>query len=225
MTKQTEAKLLSFSQMLQEQEAKERVAEREIQRAEPPQNWTARQPEVDNQTARVDNQTANNITGQPELFQKEKCYPSRRNRTQITVRLPSQKVEKYKLWCFVNKVDLQEAIERGLDFVTGQPDSQTATYQFDDTDDALIDDESSSILDFYAKWTRNKPTKKDKEAVAEIAHLSAHVIKCGVLLSLQRAKGRINSFRYCIGAIEETAESGAGAEYLHYLAGQLKKAK
>lgn len=186
------------------------------------ENRTARQPELDSQTARLDSQPTGQPDSQTASVDNENRYPSRRNRTQITARLPAQKVEKYKLWCFMNRVDLQDAIERGMDWLTGQLDSQSSTYQFDDIDDTSIDE---GIINFYERWTRNKATVKDKAAHAEVQHLAPHIIKCGILLSLQRAKGRINSFRYCHGAINEMAESGSGEDYLKYMIDKIKTGK
>lgn len=184
-----------------------------------------------NQLTSVANQSTNNdslanqSTSQPvNQSPNELVYPSRKHKLLMGVRLPSQKVERYKIWCFLNKTNMQDAVEQAMDWLTSQPVNQLTTYQFDDSDDTLINDETSSVIDFYAKWTHNKVTEKDKQASQEVSHLAPEVIKAGILLSVQRAKGKINSFRYCLGAIEEAAESGMGAQadYMKYLMSKLE---
>ena len=49
--------------------------------------------------------------------------------------------------------------------------------------------------------TGNRITDKDRAARKEVAHLSVSVINGGILLTLNRAKNRVNSFRYCLGDI------------------------
>lgn len=188
-------KLLSFSNMLQEQDEK----------------WSTSRPEVVDQTTTVVDQT----TSRPV----DQNYKSRTERTKIGVRLPAHKVEKYKLWCFVNKVSLQDAIEKGMDWVTGRPDDQTTTINdLDDLDDIKTDD----ALIFYRRWTKNQLTDKDREAYEEVRHLAPHVIKSGILVSVVRSKSKIRSFRYCLGAILETAESNPSESYFEYLLEQLR---
>jgi hypothetical protein len=65
----------------------------------------------------------------------EKFYYSRVHKTMIGVRLPAQKVEVYKMWCFVNKVKMQDAIEQAMDQLTRVAANQSTTYQHDDLDD------------------------------------------------------------------------------------------
>src|SRR5689334_19754832 len=79
-----------------------------------PESRTSRHPQPDSQTPSLDVQPSGVLDVQPPTREDESRYPSRRNRTKVTARLPAQKVEKYKLWCHLNKVDLQDAIERGL---------------------------------------------------------------------------------------------------------------
>lgn len=174
----------------------------------------------------LDDQTTGRPIDQETIQLVESDYPSRRNKVKIGVRLPSQKVEKYKLWCLLNKVDLQDAVERGLDWVTGgmvdqstgkQGGRETA-YQYDDLDNALNDD----IINFYEKLTKNKWKEADTESLREVEHYAPHILKAGVVLSLHRVKTRINSFRYCVNAIHESAEAKPGPDYLQYLLSRLK---
>ena len=73
--------------------------------------------------------------------------------------------------------------------------------------------------------TGNRITEKDRAARKEVAHLSVSVINGGILLTLNRAKNRVNSFRYCLGGIDKAAASGANDGYLSYLFDQLNKRK
>jgi hypothetical protein len=206
--------------MLQEQD--EREKQKEIKPELPQETdtkWeTGRPNPVDQSTSVVDQSTSlpvDHTTSRPI----EQTYRSRTERIKIGVRLPAHKVEKYKLWCFINKVDLQAAIEKGMDYVTGLPgDQTTAINDLIDLDDTLNDD----ISIFYQKWTRNKFTDKDKKTLEEIQHLAPHVIKSGIVISVVRSKNKINSLKYCVGAIEESATTGVGPEYLEYLVRQVK---
>jgi hypothetical protein len=206
--------LLSFSKMLQEQDKKEK------EQQEKQENWETGRPKVVDQETSVVDQSTGGLVDQTTSRPVEQTYPSRKERIKIGVRLPAHKVEKYKLWCFVNKVDLQDAIEKGMDWVTGGlVDQSTAINDLDDKDDLLNDD----ALIFYQRWTKNKITEKDKQALDEVKHLAPHVIKAGILMSIVRSKQKINSFRYCLGAIEEVAESDPSPEYFTYLLSQMKR--
>jgi hypothetical protein len=187
---------------------------------------------LDSQTASLDSQK-----------QSEQSYPSRISRKLVSVRLPTQKLEKYKLWCFINKVDMQDAVEEALDWLTGQPDSQTATINdlIDSNDDRRDEDIASSrstlnsgqldsqtaspvdddakegVLNFYSRTTGNRIKENDRQALKEVAHLEPYIIKAGIITSILRAKNRINSFRYCLGAIQEIDEAKPDVSYLHYV--------
>lgn len=159
-------------------------------------------------------QLVNQSTSQPvSQLAIEKKYPSRRQRKLKGVRLPVQKLEKWELWCFLNKVEFQDAVEQALDWLTSQPVNHVLIDDFEDVgtnDDVLI---------FYHKWTGNKIFPGDKEARETVRKFSDDVCKIGIAISIYRAKTKINSFKYCIGAIEET--SGTPIEnntsYLKYL--------
>ncbi len=162
---------------------------------------------LDSQLPRLDSQP----TGQPvtqsenaldsQFPPDEKTYPSRRLRKQKTCRLPIQKLEKWELWCYLNKVDFQDAVEMALDKLTGQP---VTHIMIDDLED---DKETDDVLIFYRKWTGNKISKKDKDARETARKFSDDDCKIGIATSVFRATAKINSFKYCIGAIEEAAAS------------------
>lgn len=192
---------------------------------------TSGQPEPDIQTPTVDAQTSGQpdirTTRQPENL--ERRYRSRVERRYKGTRLPVQKLSRWELWCALNKVDFQDLVERAIDAYFGQLDNQTSrqpgvrtsTIRFDDLEDTLNDE----INIFYQKLTGRPFTDKDRQAYQEVSHLAPHIIKGGILLSLMRAKTPINSFRYCIGAMQEITESGAGPDYLKYLLSKLQEGK
>lgn len=187
------------------------------------ENWETSRPKTVDQSPSLGDWSTGRPVAQtidsPTDRQPEHTYPSRRDRIKIGVRLPAHKVEKYKLWCFVNKVDLQDAIEKGMDWVTGGLVDQSPTINdLTDINDSLNED----VISFYAKWTRNKPTDKDKQTLKEIEHLAPHVIKAGILASVIRSKNKINSLKYCVGAIQEVAETNPSAEYLKYMLEAMK---
>lgn len=169
-------------------------------------------------------QPANQNTGQPvsQLTSPEN-YPSRRLRKQKGLRLPVQKLEKWELWCYLNKVDFQDAVEQAMDWLTSQPVSHIL---IDDLEDVGTDDD---ILIFYHRWTGNRISQKDKDARETVRRFSDDVCKIGIAISIYRAKAKINSFKYCIGAIEEAAATPLEntGNYLKYLEQTIlnKKAK
>ncbi len=174
---------------------------------------------LDSQLPTLDSQP----TGQPvtqsekaldsQLPPDEKTYPSRRLRKQKTCRLPVQKLEKWELWCYLNKVDFQDAVEMALDKFTGQPVTHIL---IDDLED---NKETDDVLIFYRKWTGNKISKKDRDARETVRKFSDDDCKIGIATSVFRATAKINSFKYCIGAIQEAAASPIKdrREYLNHV--------
>jgi hypothetical protein len=144
------------------------------------------------------NQSQENMVNQSDT---EKMYRSRRERKLKGLRLPVQKLGKWQLWCFVNKVDFQDAVELAMDWLTGQPVNQVL---IDDSDDNKENDE---IIIFYRKWTGNKIKPKDRTARDEVKKFSNDVCKIGILTAILRANSKINSFKYCVPVIEEIASS------------------
>ncbi len=145
----------------------------------------------------------------------EKFYPSRKHKKRKTIRIPSQKVEKYELWCFMNKIDFQDAVEKAMDYFIGRPDAHILIDDFDE------DKENDEIIIFYRKWTGNNIRPKDRKAREEVKRFSDDVCKIGILTAISRTKTKINSFAYCVPVIEDIAEE-AGAidskgEYLKHL--------
>ncbi len=175
---------------------------------------------IDAQTSTMDVQTPNNIDVQTSKYldvwtSSEKSYPSRKHRKRKTIRLPFQKVEKYELWCFMNKIDFQDAVEKAMDYFIGRPDAHVLIDDFDE------DKEIDEVIIFYRKWTGNNIRPKDRKAREEVKKFSDDICKIGILTAISRAKTKINSFAYCVPVIEDIAEE-AGAidskgEYLKHL--------
>jgi hypothetical protein len=151
----------------------------------------------------------------------ETKYPSRVLRRKKTIRLPIQKLEKYESYCFFHKIDFQDAVERALDALTS---GRLGAHVLIDEKDEVKSDE---VLIYYRKVTGNRVTKKDEEARAEAKGFSAEACKIGILTSILRAPVKINSFRYCLGAIEEVANSPIQdlSQYMAFLEQQLKGRK
>jgi hypothetical protein len=160
----------------------------------------------------IDAQTPKDVDAQTS---SEKLYPSRKHKKRKTIRLPSQKVEKYELWCFMNKIDFQDAVEKAMDYFIGRPDAHVLIDDFDE------DKETDEIIIFYRKWTGNKIKPKDRAAREEVKKFSDDICKIGILTAISRAKNKINSFGYCVPVIEDIAEEASVIEskgdYLKHL--------
>jgi hypothetical protein len=175
---------------------------------------------IDAQTSTLGVQTPKDVDAQsPKVIDaqtsSEKLYPSRKHKKRKTIRLPSQKVEKYELWCFMNKIDFQDAVEKALDYYIGRPDAHILIDDFDE------DKENDEIIIFYRKWTGNNIRPKDRKAREEVKRFSNDVCKIGILTAISRAKTKINSFAYCVPVIEDIAEEASAidskGEYLKHL--------
>jgi hypothetical protein len=172
--------------------------------------------ELANQLTSGSLQLANQLT-------KERIFRSRRERKLKGLRLPKQKLEKWELWCYINKCDFQDAVEIAMDWLTSQPVA-SLTGQLDNH--VLIDasddnKETDEIIIFYRKWTGNNIRPKDRKAREEVRRFSDDICKIGILTAISRAKNKINSFAYCVPVIEDIAEEASAIEskgdYLKHL--------
>jgi hypothetical protein len=188
---------------------------------------------LDGWTATLDGQEKMGGHKKPD-GQKELHYPSRIEKTKMTLRIANNKVEQYKIWCFVNKISLQEAVEKAMDMLLdgqlmldGWTAGRPLDHDLDPISDDLIDDKSSSIMEFYSKWTGNKIKDGDKETYKDVANLDEKIIQVGILLTVVRAKNRIGSFKYCLGAIEETSKQKINNpdSYIKYLIDKINKTR
>jgi len=104
--------------------------------------------------------------------------------------------------------------------------------------DQMIDDVAGSstssvkerpedLLSYYAKWTDNPIRESDWKALRVAFGYSPAAIKAGILMSVLRTKTRVNSFKYCLGAIDEVAKSGivGSADHVRYLEMKVEKAR
>ena len=73
----------------------------------------------------------------------ETLFRSRKDRRLKGIRISAEKLEKYELWCMINKVSFQDAVEKALDWLTsGQPVNHVL---IDDQDDDGEKDIGKSI--------------------------------------------------------------------------------
>src|ERR1700694_2492695 len=77
----------------------------------------------------------------------------------------------------------------------------------------------AEMLAFYRRTTGNPVKERDREAFREVAKLAVHLIRAGIMRAVLRCPTRVNSLRYCIGAIQEAARSEMGKEIVAFLEG------
>ena len=152
----------------------------------------------------------------------ETLFRSRKDRRLKGIRISAEKLEKYELWCMINKVSFQDAVEKALDWLTsGQPVNHVLIDDQDDDEEKDIGKSiSSSVIEqvgsFYCQWTRNSISEEDHRAMAEIAQIDLNAIKLGILIAIRRKAStrqkttKINSFRYFLNSIREVARSHLG---------------
>ncbi len=180
-------------------------------------------PVVNQLEEEVVNQLASGTTHLVNQLTKERIFRSRRERKLKGLRLPKQKLEKWELWCFINKYDFQDAVEMAMDWLTSQPVASLPGQLdnhvlIDATDD---NKETDEIIIFYQKWTGNNIKSKDRKTREEVRRFSDDICKIGILTAISRAKNKINSFAYCVPVIEDIAEEANAIEskgdYLKHL--------
>jgi hypothetical protein len=182
----------------------------------------ANQNELANQPAVVNHSSLSNKAPQESLAKDEKAFRSRKDRRLKGIRISAEKLERYELWCAINKVKFQDAVEKGLDWLTsGQPVNHVLIDEWDDDEQRdLCQSTSSSVIQqiavFYCQWTKNTISEEDHRALGEVAHLDVNTIKLGILIAICRkassrqASRKIHSFRYFLGSIREVARSRMG---------------
>jgi hypothetical protein len=177
----------------------------------------ANQEELDYQPAVVNHNES--INSNPDrLAKNERNFKSRRERKLKGIRISAEKLHKYELWCFINKIDFQDAVEKALDWLTsGQPVNHVLIDDFDDDDKDKLPSSSAveNIAAFYREWTRNTVSEEDLKAIREMSSLDPNTIKLGIITAIYRkasskATRKINSFCYFFGTIREVANSKLG---------------
>ena len=113
----------------------------------------------------------------------------------------------------------------------------TATGGWHRTDqmiDGAVGTSTSSILErpeellaYYAKWTGNPIRESDWQAMRFALFYTPAAIKAGILMSILRTKTKVNSFKYCLGAIDEVAKAGivGSVDHVRYLEMKVEKAR
>ncbi len=180
------------------------------------QNRVVSQPSVVNHFSPAEQNESKSTPKDETLFR------SRKDRRLKGIRISAEKLEKYELWCMINKVSFQDAVEKALDWLTsGQPVNHVLIDDQDDDEEKDIGKSiSSSVIEqigsFYCQWTRNSISEEDHRAMAEIAPIDLNVIKLGILIAIRRKAStrkktaKINSFRYFLNSIREVARSHLG---------------
>ena len=156
---------------------------------------------------------------------------SRSGRALLTSRQPVQRLEQFDFWCHQHNLDKQTVIGALLDaLMSGRVPLDVLDIQdvwMSKSPLLMIDDEiGNNIISHYEKWTSNKARQTDLEALQELRQIPLEAVKCGILLSVLRAKGRVNSLRYCVGAAKEVAGSGQNdlGAYRKYLESKARRA-
>jgi len=182
----------------------------------------ANQTSLVNHSAVVSHSSPSAKAQQVKSVRDESVFRSRKDRRLKGIRISAEKLEKYELWCVINKTSFQDAVERALDWLTsGQPVNHVLIDDQDDDEQGNIcKSTSSSALEqmaaFYCQWTKNMITEEDHRAMREIADLDLNTVKLGILVAMCRkassrqASRKINSFRYFLGSIREVARSRMG---------------
>jgi hypothetical protein len=174
----------------------------------------------------------------------------------IRGRIPKQKALKFRLFCHLFGLNIQDALEEAIDdllaknkFAPGAPVPPCSSINDLDEDDdekeenvslssssakaksatgALPlqlprpteeDGKTERILTVYSAVTGNPIRESDRAAYTEIAKYSELAIEAGIRRSVIHCPTRVNSLKYCIGAIVELseAETIAGSDYLSHL--------
>lgn len=188
---------------------------------------------TDDQRRPLDDQTTSDIqTGRPLVDQKklvvqsklvdqkEANYPTRFERDKIGLRLPKDKVTKYKTWCFLNGISLQDAVEKAMDMLLVDQSltddqqklvDQTTRRPLDldirrsDLDKDHPDpDNLSYTIEEYKKWTGNNFNSYDHQYFEHIKDVGKEDIRLGIMTSVAGCKTPVGTFKYCIKAIRQS---------------------
>lgn len=164
----------------------------------------------------------NQLTSDSDSPKPERYYRSRQQRRLKGIRLPVNNLERYELWCLLNKIDFQEAVDFAMDWLTsqpvnqltGQPANQLTTLINNDLNNELVinDEKANRVFAKYTELTGKPVTQKDKEAYKEVSHLDYSVIVGGLETAIRRAVAagsKVNSFRYANNCILEISKLSA----------------
>jgi hypothetical protein len=175
------------------------------------------------------------------LTPKKKQPPSWRM-SRLSVRLDKEKLDRLHFVAMSRGITLQDLIGGWADaFLADEGLTPmrrlTPTGGWHQTDQ-MIDDvgctSTSSVLErpeellaYYAKWTGNQIRENDWQAMRVALSYAPTAIKAGILMSILRTKTKVNSFKYCLGAIDEVAKAGivGSTDHVRYLEMKVEKAR
>jgi hypothetical protein len=162
--------------------------------------------------------------------------------SRLSVRLDKEKLDRLHFVAMSRGVTLQDLIGGWADaFLVSE--GLTPTPRLTPTGgwhqtDQMIDDvrgpSTSSVLErpeallaYYTKWTGNQVLERDWQAMRLALSYTPIAVKAGILMSILRTKTRVNSFKYCLGAIDEVAKAGiiSSTDYVRYLELKVEKAR
>jgi hypothetical protein len=148
----------------------------------------------------------------------EPYFPSRQLKGRLSLRLSIDCLDALEAFCRQHGCDKGDVVEHALaQFLgaqretIGRPKKKPLGAQSDwapnhDRKDLIDDDE---IIIIYRELTENRPTARDRAAAEEIREIPPEIVRQGIALTLKRAPTKVNSLRYCLGAIREVAEASA----------------
>jgi hypothetical protein len=164
---------------------------------------------------------------------KEAHYPSRQNRTQTSLRLPSNKLKFYKVWCLQQGMDFQDAVEQALDYwipiyqatqqsqIPGYPNPQVPRnpgiqqpgalieHDFHDDDDSIKNDNHlHQVRGLYTQLSGKKWTKRDDDDYRKVSILPLETILPIMRTVHQRAGAPIGSFAFFVTSIQKELAGG-----------------
>jgi hypothetical protein len=148
----------------------------------------------------------------------EQAFASRILRGRLSLRLRVDILERLEAFCSRYGCDRQEVIEEALERFLGAQTPNALGAQTRDVGrptrpilphDDHDDHDDDQIIIIYEQMTGNRATARDRRTAEEIHHFRLDLVRQGIALSMSRARTKINSLRYCQGAIEELARKEA----------------
>lgn len=147
----------------------------------------------------------------------------------VTVRIPEDLQEDLRLLMLEKNESFQGIVLLAIRHLLASEqlrqnaDCQTVDQMIDDTDKHSTSSviTAQQALDYYAKHTGNEVKERDRQTARLLSGFQGPAIKAGILLSVMRAKARIHSLKYCVGAIQEAAATGVNNSYVTWL--EMKK--
>ena len=162
--------------------------------------------------------------------------------SRIPVRLQREKLDGLRLITMSRGITLQDLLGGWVDaFLANEGLTSTPGLApspgWHQTDQMIDDAEGIStssvlrrpedLLNYYSRWTGNPVRENDWQAIRLALSYTPAAIKAGILMSILRTKTRVNSFKYCLGAIDEVTKSGivGSVDHVRYLEMKVEKAR